>query len=67
MGRAESGRDESMCQGPGVGGMFEELGEVAKVAEEQRARSSKTTDKGLAGTQRGLVFLQRSVGHHCWV
>lgn len=47
--------------------MFEELGEVAKVAEEQRARSSKTTDKGLAGTQRGLVFLQRSVGHHCWV
>ena len=51
----------------GKHGMFEELGEVAKVAEEQRARSSKTTDKGLAGTQRGLVFLQRSVGHHCWV
>lgn len=44
--------------------MFEELGEVAKVAEEQRARSGKTTDKGLEGTQRGLVFLQRSVGHH---
>lgn len=44
--------------------MFEELGEVAKVAEEQRARSGKTTDKGLGGTQRGLVFLQRSVGQH---
>ena len=44
--------------------MSEELGEAAKVDEEQRARGSTTTDKGSQGTQRNLVFIQRTMGHH---
>lgn len=50
--------------GRGEDGVFEKLGEVATVAGEMRPRGSMTTDTGLQGTQRSLVFTQRTVGHH---
>lgn len=50
--------------GRGEDGVFEKLGEVATVAGETRPRGSMTTDPGLQGTQRSLVFTQRTVGHH---
>lgn len=47
--------------GRGEDGVFEKLGEVATVAGETRPRGSMTTDTGLQGTQRSLVFTQRTV------